>query len=434
MMKIENIGEAVTFRYLPTDKFTAEYFSVHFILPLSPETVSGYSLLTKLFKKGCRKYPTQGALARKLEELYATSLSVSVGKQGEKQVISLGMDMLSSRFVFDGASISNEACALLFDVICDPPLDKSGFFSETAVAREKAALLNQLRAQINNKKTYVLKRCREIMCENEPYSIPLEGTEESISACTPEGLYALYMRMLREAVIEIFYVGSEPFVWAKKQATDLVSRLGVRAPVAPPTLIIPRAECVKRKTEAVNAVQGKLAIGFRTGLTESSSIYEKDALLLFNIIYGTSSVSKLFMNVREKLSLCYYCASRNDNQKGVLFVHSGIENDKKTAAEDEILAQLEEIRLGHISEEEMIAAKLAFRDLTRSVYDSPYTIEQWYLMRTHQGDHRTPEEMEKAIDALNVTDVVAAAKRITLDTVFFLEGKSEEAEDDEASV
>ena len=426
MIKNQSLGAAIDFHYLPADKFKTETFSVHFILPLSRETASGYSLIAKLFKKGCRQYPTQGALAKRLEELYATSLSVTIGKQGESQVISLSLDMLSSRFTLDGRSISQEACALLCDVILDPPVDENGYFPETSVAREKTALTDQLRAGINNKKTYVLKRCREVMCENEPYSISLEGTEESINSCTPQSLYALYKRMLREAKIEIYYVGNDPYDAVYARAENIALRLGERAPFDPKTTVIMKAEQIKRKTEAINAVQGKLAMGFRTGLTENASSYERDALLLFNIIYGTSSISKLFMNVREKLSLCYYCYSVNDNQKGVLFVQSGVENDKRSAAEEEILFQLEQIKEGNISDEEMVAAKLSFRDLTRSVEDSPYTMEHWYLKRAFLGDDRTPAQMEKAIDALSVEDIVLAAKKITLDTVFFLEGKAEE--------
>ena len=81
----------------------------------------------------------------------------------------------------------------------------------------------------------------------------------------------------------------------------------------------------------------------------------------------------------------------------------------------------------------MYAAKQAFRDLTRSVADSPFTTEQWYLTRTLQGDGRTPEEMNEAIDALTVEDVMRAARGVTVDTVFFLEGttKGREASHDD---
>ena len=427
MNTIKSLGDAITVRYLPTEKFTTDYFSVHFILPLDKSTVAGYSLLTKLFKKGCRAYPSQGALARRLEELYASSLEISVSKQGESQMISLGMDVLSSRFIFDGTPVALDAGTLLSDILFDPYLE-NGVFSSASVEREKAALKDQLHASINNKKTYVLKRCREIMCDGEPYSLALEGTEEDIDACTPNTLYALYLEMLRVATVEIFYIGRDPLALAEERARRLIACFGERTPFLRKTVYLQAKKEVKRVKEFVRAVQGKLALGFRTGIHKDVSLREKDALLLFNIIYGTSPVSKLFLNVRERLSLCYYCASRNDNQKGVLFVHSGVENEKADAAEKEILLQLKAIQDGSITDDEMYAAKQAFRDLTRSVADSPFTLEQWYLTRTLQGDDRTPEEMNTAIEALTKEDVMRAAQGVVLDTVFFLEGIKNEGD------
>lgn len=423
------LGESVTFHYLPTNKFTTDYFSVHFILPLHERTVAGYSLLTKLFKKGCRAYPTQASLAKALEELYSASINISVSKQGEQQVISLGTETLSSRFIFDKTPVAEKANELLCDVLTDPYLE-DGVFSATYVEREKIALKNQIRAAINNKNTYALKRCREIMCEGEAYSLALEGTEESVDFCTPASLYSLYLKMLKEARIEIFYIGSDPLAVVEKRISKLLARFPSRSPITAQTVLVPRADGVKRVTESVSAVQGKLAMGFRTGLAQNATRREKDALLLFNLIYGASPVSKLFMNVREKLSLCYYCASRNDTAKGVLFVYSGVENENAEKAENEILLQWEEIKRGAVTEEELLCAKRTLRDITRSVGDSPAAMEQWYLTRLAADDDRSPEEVYEDFEALTVRDAQAAAEKLSLDTVFFLRGEGEEESDE----
>jgi predicted Zn-dependent peptidase len=182
---------------------------------------------------------------------------------------------------------------------------------------------------------------------------------------------------------------------------------------------------VQRVCEKVSAVQGKLAMGFRTGITAETTVKERVALSLFNMIYGLSPVSKLFMNVREKRSLCYYCASRNDNIKGTLFVYSGIENKNVAVAEEEILLQLDAIKKGEITEEEMLCAKEGFRDTARSVADSPISLEQWYLTRALHGDALTPEQIAEIVDSLTVEDVMKVAARITLDTVFFFEGTAQ---------
>lgn len=424
------LGEGATLHYLPTDRFTTNYFSAHFILPLTKETVTEYSLVAKLFKRGSRSYPTQGALAKRLEELYSASLSVSSSKQGERQMISFWSDVLSDRFLPAGESVVREMHALFTEVVTAPHL-ADGLFPTSVVEREKVALKAQLRATVNDKRRLAVQRCREIMCEGEAYSLALEGTEEAIDAATPATLFAAYQRMLREATVEIFYSGNEPYDVAEARARDFISRLGERAPVVTCTSLKRRAENIREVTEEIDATQGKLAIGFRTGLEEGTTQRERDALLLFNMIFGTSPISKLFVNVRERLSLCYYCNSMNDNQKGVMIVQSGVENEKKDAAVSEILRQLEEIRAGNVTEEELLCAKQAFRDLSRSVADSPSSLEQWYLKRTLNGDGRTPEQMNEDIAALTVSDVISAAERITTDTVFFLKGVSAEETNDE---
>lgn len=424
----QTVGKSATFHYLPTNKFTTDYFSIHFIMPLHEETVSGYSLLTKMFKNGCRAYPSQEALAKRCEELYATALTVSVSKQGERQMISFGLDMLAAQFVFDGASLADEAFSLLMQVLTEPYLVDGAYPAQT-VEREKTALLAQLRAAINDKKKYSVQRCREIMCEGEPYSLALEGSEATIKACTPASLYALYLRMLKEATIEIFYVGREGEATVRHRVIQLLDRFGERVPTPTMTHLAEKHEPCKRITEKMDAVQGTLAMGFCTGMTKDTTTKEKDALRLFNMIYGSSPISKLFLNVREKLSLCYYCASRNDTQKGILFVQSGVENENAPLAEKEILLQLEEIQKGNITDNEIFCAKQAFRDLARSVSDSPFSLEQWYLTRRLQGDNRSPEEMQADIDALTVEDVVLCASHITLDTVFLLVGTARKEED-----
>ena len=426
----EKIGDGVTFHYLQTEKFTTNYFSVHFVMPLSVDTASGYCLLAKLFKKGCRKYPTREALYSQLEELYDAGIFVTTARQGEMQVLSLGIDMLASRFIFDGSPVTDQALALLRAVLLDPYLE-DGSFSTTYVEREKEALKDDIRASINDKNSYALMRCRQLMCEGEPYAVNTSGTVESVDACTPASLYALYLRMLKEATVEIFYVGTDAYEIAREYAEDFALALGERAPITANTVFASPRSTVQRVREQIPAVQGKLAMGFRTGITKDTTVKDKVALSLFNLIYGLSPVSKLFMNVREKRSLCYYCSSRNDNIKGTLFVYSGIENRNATVAEEEILLQLDAIKNGEITEEEMLCAKEGFRDTARSVADSPFSLEQWYLTRALYGDALTPDDMAEILNALTVEDVVRVASAITLDTVFFLEGTAKKEDSDD---
>ena len=432
MKKIsEALCEGVTLHYISADKFTSNYSSVHFVMPLAKETVSLFSLLSKVFTNGSAGYPSKEAFSKRLADLYATAFSASCTKIGEEQTLSLSVNVLDNRFAYDGTDLAAEAFSLLADVITAPVLEDGAFVS-AVVEREKKILVDEIDATINNKNTYALKRCREIMCAGELYSLAVEGDRDDVKRATAKTVYDAYQKMLREARIELIYIGREDLSCVRKRMMALAKTLGERQYKKQITETKIAAGKTKRVEEKVSAVQGKLAMGFRTNTATGDA--DLDALRLFNMVYGSSPVSKLFMNVREKLSLCYYCASRFDAVKGVLFVYSGVENKNMTLAEEEIVRQLEAVRLGKITDEEMLCAKKSFSDMSKSVTDSVTAMERWILDKTVSGEDRMPDEVAEAIEKLTVADVARVAAGIQVDTVFTLVGEAsrEEGTQDEA--
>ncbi|MBO5755204.1 MAG: insulinase family protein, partial [Clostridia bacterium] len=413
--------------YVPTEKFTSNYFSVHFVAPLAKETVSLYSLLSKVLTNGCVGYPDKESFSKRLLDLYAAAFSSSVTKIGEEEALSLSFNVLDDRFSYDGTKISEESFTLLRDLILHPVTEKGSFPSDV-VEREKKVLIDEIEAAINNKNTYAIKRCREIMCEGELYSLSVDGDVTDVAAASAADVYRAYTDLLKNARIEMIYVGKESLETVKERVRDLTLALGERSYKKEISKIKIKAE-EKRVEETVSAVQGKLTLGFRLDCELTNE--NLDALRLFNLIYGSSPVAKLFMNVREKLSLCYYCASRFDAIKGVLFVYSGVENDKMTVAEEEILRQLENVKEGKVTEEELLCAKKTFRDVSRSITDSAPAMEKWVLDKAISGEDRLPSEVCDVIESLTVEDVRRVAASIRLDTVFRLVGMTKEGMDDE---
>ena len=182
-------------------------------------------------------------------------------------------------------------------------------------------------------------------------------------------------------------------------------------------------------TEQMPVSQGKLAIGFRTGVSVNDE--DSTAMTLFNEIFGGSPVSKLFMNVREKLSLCYYCKSVPDAFKGVMFVLSGIESENRDKSLEAILKELKDVQDGKVSAEELEAAKLSILNGYKTIDDNPATLCNWYLARIICGNFLTPEDVAKKIENTTLEQVVAVSKKVKLDTVYFLKGTSSDGEAEE---
>lgn len=417
--KLFIVKKGIRLHYVPSDKFTSNTFTVHFLAPLTQKGAPLANLLAKVLKKGCAAYPSQEAVAKRSEELYASGVIAGASKIGEVQSFFMSFSALDNRFAFDDTDIFDGAFSLFFSLLLEPLLE-NGAFSGEILERERRSLLDRISAQINNKGAYAAKRCREIMCEKEAYRFSLDGNDEDVEKISSAELYSFYTQMLSSAPIEIYYIGkgAEEDVFA--HVCTLFDAFSARESLAFKTEIISSAGSVKRVTETADAVQGKLVMGFRTG--EESTRDDFFAFMLFDAVYGASPVSKLFMNVREKLSLCYYCSSATDLDKGVMFVYSGVENENKEKAEAEILKQLNEICQGAVSEAEMQCAKASLIDNIRSVWDNAYSIERFMLTQHLRESEFGLEDYIERISALAKDDVVRAAKRVTLDTVYFLEG------------
>jgi predicted Zn-dependent peptidase len=142
-------------------------------------------------------------------------------------------------------------------------------------------------------------------------------------------------------------------------------------------------------------------------------------------IFGGGPYSRLFTNVREKESLCYYCAARYTRQKGIILVDCGIEEDNKAKAEAEILKQLQVMKNGEFEDSEFAASKMSITDSAKAVTDSMNGIDSWYSDRLFEKNPLSPEDFANIVENLNKDDIVKAANKVKLDTVYFLGGLSE---------
>lgn len=421
------IKEGVTLHCIPSDKFTSDSLSVHFIVPLREETATAYSLLPRVLKRGSLDYPTQELINKRLEELYAASVTMVVSKLCEREDLFVSVNMLDNRFSFDGTDITAGTLALAESLLFSPLLENGGF-SADIVSREKRLLKDRIRSQINNKSSYASIRAREIMCENEPYRVFVGGKEEEVDKITPASLYQSYLHILSTACVDAIYVGKMDPDTVKKSLRGFFDRLEPRTFTDEGEVLIDSVKEIRRVRETLPAKQGNLVLGFRTPARTEEDLC---AMRLFEMVYGASPVSKLFMNVREKLSLCYHCSARADRRKGVMFVTAGIENKNAALAENEILKQLDEIRSGNITDAEITCAKEAIYDILRTIPDSQIMMESWCLQHARQESEETPAELMEKIKMLTREDVVRVAQKISLDTVYFLEGSGTGEEEDE---
>lgn len=425
-----NIAEGINLNIIQTDKFKTNLLKINFTLPLTLQNAPLASLLPQVLRRGCKQYPTMLALNRQLEYLYATKLSGGSGKCGENQTVSFRASFLRNELIPDKTDLISAVCDILTACVFSPFLE-NGVFSAEYVESEKKNLCDIIESEINNKQAYAHKRMIDIMCQGEAYAVSHLGTVESVSAITAQALTDFYFGEFSKAPIEIFFVGVCNEDSLILQIKEKFSAHSQRIANYAQSSVNPNVAKIKRVTEEMPVNQGKLSMGFRTG----SCIKNKNTEIfsVFNTIFGASPSSKLFENVREKLSLCYYCSSGFEASTGLMYISSGVKVGDETSAEEEILRQLDAMKNGEFSENDITVAKKSIENNYLGCYDDADRIVSWYLNRIISGaENLTVEQVVEKIKKVSKEEIIAIANTVKLDTVYFLKGTNEaEATDEE---
>lgn len=427
----KELSAGIFFNRIPVDKFKTSRFSISFVTPLvDDDKAAKVALLSTVLRQGTCTYKTPAALSRRQEELYSAILSSIVTKIGDYQLLTFSVNFLCNAFVPNGEDLLPKALDLLGEVVFKPLIDEnSGVFSEEYVAVEKKNLANRIASIQNNKAVYAAHRCTTIMYAGEPHGVCELGSIEAVSQITPASLYAAYRALLSDSRIECFYSGPDGTDPIVKRLRTWISPIHRYPRELKAATVVRRAEKHRIVNERSNAQQARLCIGFRTGTV----LGERDAaaLILFNLLYASAPTSKLFANVRERLSLCYSCSSSLNLVNGSLMVKAGIETKKRARATREILRQLRKTRKGRITDREFSMALKTMQSQYMGIFDSPVAVERWYLTRFLFGISETLPEFCDALTSLTIDDVAAVARKLTIDTTYFLRGKQDGEEEDE---
>lgn len=423
-LKRVQIADGVHFNTIYDERFKTSRIAVTFLVDMDKDKVSANAIVPNILTRSCREYPTFREFNRKLDWLYGTSIVGVNGKMGDFQALTLYGVCLDDRYSLDGESVNSEMAKLLCSAIFDPDVTH-GAFSEENFKQEQRQLLDAIDAQFNSKRAYSLKRFFEVMCANEKYGINKYGTKEQVLSLSSQDAYNAYCEIIKTAKVEIMCLGSSDSDSVCELFKEKFSSVE-RTPIDGDTLIIPKADSVKEKTDKLDVAQSKLIIGFRTDCAHPDD--EVYSMKLASAILGGTAHSKLFNNVREKLSLCYYCSSAYDANKGILYIESGVQKENIEKAKEAILSEVEEMKKGNITDEEMTSTKLSLKNSYLTSVDSSGGTQAWYLAQVLIGKQITPQQQAEIIEAVTKEQVVAAANKLTLDTVYVLTSQDAEGE------
>ncbi len=413
-----NICEGVNFGSVMDDRFKIGRLSVSLYVPLRHETAAANALLSQLLTRSCRQFPDFTSMNRHLDDLYGANLYSFDTVNGPVQKINLTAVGLDDRYCFQGDTVSDKLAHLLCTVLFEPHMP-DGLFPQEDFEQEQRQLLEDIDAEFSDKRYYGTKRCIEIMCQNEPIAIGSHGSRKEVAALTREDLSRAWDTLLKTARVEIMMLGgADPELAFSRFCTHFAS--------SPRKVTLPRGTAVqpgevRRVVETDELAQSKLFLGFRGAVAYDAR--DRLANTLMALILGGLPTSKLFLNVREKNSLCYYCAASMDNPNGILMVDSGVETENIERAEEAIMEQVDLLKKGLISHDELEQARLAYRNALLSACDSLSTLESFYQSNVVYDSALSPSGMAELLESITKEEIVEKASHIALDTVYALVGR-----------
>jgi len=391
---------------------------------LRRETAAGSALLPRVLRRGSTGFPDLQKIAAALDESYGARIEPVIRKKGELHCTGLYADFADRRFIPGGEDVLAKIASLLGGMLLSPDMTGS-LFRTDYVESEKQILIDDIRASVNDKRGYSISRLLEEMCSGEFYSVRRLGSEEEALRLTPERLTEHYGDLISNSGIKVFYCGSEEPERIVDVLRGALHKLPERTDSKVPEtaiMLYPPEGSPRTFTEKMDVVQGKLAVGFRLGKTMKGRT-DLPALLVFNTVYGAGDTSKLFLNIREKLSLCYYVGSVIDKHKGLMVVSSGLEFDDFEKAVEEIQTQLEFIKAGQVSEWELTAAKRSVVTSIKQSMDRPGGLEEIYFDSSISRYPYDPDDLCDQIGAVTLDRIVETASEIGTDSIFFLTGE-----------
>lgn len=409
------IADGVYFSSITDKRYKKNLISVAFSTQLSEDTATENVIVPVLLTKCNSKLPTYKAFNNKMSRLYASGIGGTAGRQYDLQTISFGAYYLDDIYALSGEKMTGIMTDILIDCLTSP-VTENGVFSEKFVELEKKIVIDNIETAINDKRSYAIEHAMKTICKGEPASVCSYGTVEKAKLITPDSAYKAYRRMLETMPCEIICTGCSDFDGVAEKFAAAFEKAG-RHDIENTTIALsPVKTQTEEVTERLTVNQSKLVLGFKSHSDDDA------ALVLLQKIFGGTTSSKLFRNVREKMSLCYYCSAARNDLKGIMLVNSGVENENIEKTKEAVIDQLEEIKNGNFTNEDINFAEMAIKNDFKSVADSAGNVSNWYFDCIRKNDIVTPEEKLGRYLGVSKERIIAAAKSMVLDSVYVLTG------------
>lgn len=418
--KQKQIKEGIKLHTINTDKFKTNLIAILITTKLSKENVTKNAVISSILRRGSKNMPSQEEISKQMEEMYGASFDCGLDKTGDNQVLKFYLESINDNFLPQkNENMLKTSVEKLLEIVLNPYTENENF-KEEYVEQEKNNIKQRIEGKIDNKARYSMDRCIEEMYKNEPFGLYKFGYTEDLEKINSKNLYEYYKELINTCKIDIFISGKiENNIEKDIIENQNIKKLQERTPnyIEPKELNKKLTQEEKTIIESMEVTQGKLILGLDVSLNQEEQRY---SALIYNSILGGSANSKMFQNVREKAHLAYVASSNYLRYKNNIFINSGIEiaNYEKTL--ELIKKQIEDMKEGNFTEEEIENAKTGIISTIKTIEDEQDTGITYYFGQELSESNISIEEYTKKIKEVNRQDIINIGKNVAINTIYFL--------------
>lgn len=416
--KKKEIKKGINLHSIKTDSFKTDLITVFITTPLTKENVTKNAILPMILRKGSKSLDNIEKINKALEEMYGAEFNCGIDKTGDNQVLKFYLEIIDNNYLPIKEDLLSKGINTLLEIVFEPVTENNAF-KEEYIKSEKQKLQILLEGKKDNKTKYAYLRCQEEMYKGKPFGLYKYGYVEDIEKINKENLYEYYKKLLAECKIDIFVSGNikEEKIEEIIKNNANIQKLNERNPIYETKNNKEEQRDEKEIIEKADVTQGNLILGL--SISEESK-KEKYVAIVYNSILGGSATSKMFQIVREKHSLAYTAASSYLRHKNSIFIRCGIEIDNYQKTLNLIKEQIEDMKNGNFTEENIENGKKGIISMIKSIPDEQDTGITYYLGQELSEYKMTFEEYEKEIEAVTKEEIIDFAKKVSINTIYFL--------------
>ena len=423
--KRQEIKQGITVHNINTDKFKTNLIAIFLTIPISRENVTFNSVLSSVLRRGSKNMPSQEEISKQMEEMYGACFDNGVDKIGDNHILKFYLESINDEFLpQDAENMLKESIQKLAEIVFNPFLENYKF-KEEYVNQEKEAMTQRINAKSDNKAAYARVRCIECMYKDNPAALYRYGYIEDMDKINNQNLYEYYKKLIDICKIDIFVSGKNELEEIVKilNEEENIQKLHPREPKYIVNDITVKKEQEEQNVEEKqNVNQGKIVIGCdilfdENDLKDENLRYEA---LLYNGLLGGSANSKLFQNVREKASLAYTASSNYVRFKSNIFINAGIEIDNYEKAIKIIKEQLEALKNGEFTDEEIENEKKSIISGINLIDDEQDSGIIYFYGQEITGCKVELEDYKERVKNVTREQIMNIAKKVKINTIYFL--------------